>query len=264
MLSSRLPLTALLLTMLFCPAIASAQTAPAMAVRRARALYYTPVDRGLESLRCDVGFDWKQFMEKAANQAVPADDARLRYLESIQLSVEDNLHGTGELHWTAPGPPPDASEESVTRIRDGVQQLWSGFFESWNNFVTGDLVTLDANAMVEATPSGYHVGVRTGSSLAEEQYDPALLLKSVHVTTPTLDSTMLPSFTSSAQGLLITTMRSSVRQPPTAEPTNVVMQVQYQPVQTFQVPSQLDVSVGPAAFRFQLSHCTVQTLIAAH
>ncbi len=231
----------------------------AVAFSKARALYYLPVDAGLEGFGCEVSFDWKTFIEKASNQPVPEDDSRLKYLRSIHLTVDDDLHGRGELHWTASAPPPQETEDSVTKVRDGFQQMWSGFFQTWNGFLTGDMVTLDARSTAEHTAEGYHVVAGSGPSLAEEQYDNKFLLQSVHVSTPTLDSLVYPSFASTPQGLLVSGIRSVYKQSPNPEPTEVLMKVNYAPVSAFQIPSEVMVTVGPANFDFHLVNCTVRT-----
>lgn len=230
-----------------------------LAVSKARALYYTPVDQGLEGFHCEIGFDWKTFMEKASNQPVPEGDARLKYLLTIQLTVDDDLHTGGELHWTAPAPPPDETEESVSRMRGGLQQIWSGFFQAWNGFLTGDMVTLDSKANVTHSATGYLVSVQNGPGMADEQYDDKLLLQKVHVSTPTLDSVVMPGFSPTPHGLLVSSIRSSYRQPPNADPTDVLMKINYAAVSGFQLPSEVSVSVGPADFAFHLQNCTVKT-----
>ncbi len=249
---------ALLAGLAVAPSSAPAQAA-ASAVAKARSLYYTPVDAGLKSFHCDVQFDWKDFMQKASNQAVPEDDARLKYLESIHLSVDDDLRGRGEMHWNATSPAPDTTGASVSKIRDGMQQLWSGFFQSWNGFATGDLMTPDQRSVVEKTSDGYQVSVRTGADLATEQFGQDLTLKSVHVITASLESNITPSFTKGPQGLMVTSLASSYRQPPTAQPTDVTMDISYGPVGTFQLPATLAVAVGPAHFQYRLQNCTVQS-----
>lgn len=247
--------------------LAEAQTpgspSAATALSKARPLYYTPVDGGLQGFHCEVNFDWRDFMQKAANAPIPAGDPRLAYLQAVKLSVDDDLRGQGRLDWTASGPEPDGTEDSVEKVRGGLQQLWSGFFQSWNGFFTGDLMTLDARAIVEQTAAGYHVSMGTSANLAEEQYDPKLLLENVHVATPTFDSTIVPTFAPGAQGLLVTSMRSVYRKPPGAEPTNVVMEVNYAPAGGFQLPSEVRVAVGPAAFDFHLVNCTVRSQLTA-
>lgn len=63
----------------------SVPQSPAVAVSRARALYYTPTDKGLQGFHCDLRFDWKNFLQKASNQPVADDDARLNYAHHSTL-----------------------------------------------------------------------------------------------------------------------------------------------------------------------------------
>lgn len=259
-------LSALLLSL--CPALLSqaSSTAPdaSHAIDRARALYYTPVDHGLQSFQCGVSFDWKTFIEKASHQPVAETDARLVYLRTIQLSVHDDLHGKGELRWLASTPAPEGNADAIGRMRDGLQQLWSGFFQSWNGFVTGEMVTVDPAAKVEATPDGFRMSARSGSGLAEELFDRSLVLQAVNTSTTAVESSMLPHFEPSAQGLLLTSIHSTYRQPPTAAPTTVDMQVGYAVSNGFELPSSLTITAGPALFAFTLANCTVNTQSLTH
>lgn len=241
------------------PARAQGTRSAAAAFREARNLYYTPADQGLLGFQCDVTFDWKQFIEKATSAPVQDTDERLRYLQSIKLSVSDDLNGTGSLDWVAPTTAPDASEASVTQIRTGLQALWSGFFQSWNGFFSGDLFSLQGNTGVERTTGGYHVFTRQNRGTAEEQYSADFLLGSLHVATPEIDSVLTPHFERTPQGRLITGMNSVVRRPPSAPGTSVNTTARYAPVEGFQLPSELVISVaGTTSFHFRLSQCTVR------
>ena len=263
MLLPKLAIPGLLLTAAVS-ATAQTQTAPTAAttVSKARALYYTPVDTGLQGLHCEVNFDWRDFMQKANNATLPTGDPRLAYLQSVKLSIDDDLRGQGSLNWTAPGPEPDGTEDSIEKIRGGLQQLMSGFFQTWNGFFTGDIVTLDTTSTVEQTPAGFHVRTGNSADFAEEQFDPKLILQTVHVATPEYDSTIAPTFLQGPHGLLVTSMRSQYRKPPASDPIDVVMGVTYAPVASFQLPSEIKVSVGPAAFDFHLINCTVRSQLS--
>ena len=244
---------------------AQSTASPAATFRKARALYYTPIDKGLRGFGCDVGFDWKQFMEKANSAPVQDADERLAYLRSVKLTMSDDLNAGGQLQWAAPTTAPDASEESIAQIRSGMQAMWSGFFQSWNGFLTGDLVSLgDNQTTVERTSSGgFHVFTTKGGKVAEEFFDKNLVLLSLHVSTPTLDSNLTPIFLDSAQGRLVTDLNSVVKQPPSAAGTTVDMQVGYAAVNGFQLPSTLQIDVGgTTAFDFTLSNCTVNTKLS--
>ena len=228
-------------------------------------LYDTPIDRGLQGLQCDVGFNWKQFLEKAINGPVEDSSERLAYLRSIRLSVTDDLNTAGELHWTAPTTAPDASEESINQIRSGMQALWTGFFQSWNGFMTGDLVSIaDNRTTVERTATGYRVFTGQNGETAEENYSGDLTLQSLHVSTPMLDSLLTPTFEVTPRGRLITGWSSLVKQPPTSPGTSIMTSVHYAPVNGFQLPSELLIDVaGTASFDFTLNNCTVQMKVTS-
>lgn len=240
---------------------AASRPSSAAAFSKARALYYTPVDAGLEGFHCDVGFDWKDFLEKATHQAVADDDERLPYLRSIKLSVDDDLRGTGALNWAAPANAPENSEDSVAKIRSGMEQMWAGFFQSWNGFYTGEILSVaDSRTSVERTARGFHVITRDGHGVAEEQFNDRLVMQSLHVATPTLDSVMTPTFADAPQGRLVTVLRSVDRQPPSAPASEVVMRLRYATVNGFQLPSELAIEVaGTATFDYHLNSCTVKT-----
>ncbi len=259
----RLPLLFFTTAALLSTSLLRAQTpqlTPTAAFARARSLYYTPVDAGLQGFHCDVAFDWKSFIQKSTNQPVPETDERLNYLRSIKLSVDDDLRGAGALHWTAPTPAPDASEASITQIRTGFEGMWSGFFQTWNGFASGELLSVSDNTRIERTAEGFHLSARTGANLAEEQFNNDLLLQTLHVATPTLDSTTTPTFVDTPHGRVVTVLHSLYRQPPTAPGTEIKMTVSYVPVNTFQLPSELIIEVvGTAIFDFHLANCTVRT-----
>ena len=246
--------------MLSAPAFAQEVRSPAAAFSKARALYDTPADRGLASFRCDVMFDWKDFLTKATSAPVQDADERFLYLRSIHLTITDDLNGAGTLHWAAPTTAPAASEDSIAKLRGGLEALWSGFFQSWNGFATGEMVSSPGgNAIIERTAVGFIVTARDHGKLAEQRYSPALRLESLHVTTPSLDSAMTPTFSETPQGLVLASMQSVDRQPPSAPPVQVATAIQYASVNGFQLPSAVTIDVaGTARFAFQLSGCTVQ------
>ncbi len=228
-------------------------------------MYYTPIDRGLQGFSCDVSFNWKQFIETANHAPVPDGDERLAYLRSIKLTVTDELNGAGQLQWAAPTTAPDASEQSIAQIRSGMQAMWSGFFQSWNGFNTGDLVSLnDRQTTVERTGSGYHVFTAQSGKIAEETYNKQFVLLSLHVSTPTLDSNLTPIFLDTAQGRIVTNLNSVVKQPPSAPGSTIDTTVHYAPVNGFQLPLEVAIDVaGAANFDFTLTNCTVRTQLSS-
>jgi hypothetical protein len=251
----------LLLTLGFAAAARAQTPVPASAAfREARSLYYIPADQGLQGFQCNVHFDWKSFLEKANSTTVSDLDQRLLYLQSIRLSVTDDLKSSGSLDWSAPAPPPDPGDNSVDQIRSGFQSLVTGFFETWNGFYTGSIISPDVHAVVDRTSNGFHVFAHEPTRTADELFSPDFTLRSLHVSTPSFDSTLQPSFTNTPQGRLVTALSSTISQPPTAPASTVNMTIHYAPVGGFQIPSELLINVpGTASFDFHFENCTVRT-----
>ncbi|HEY4355166.1 MAG TPA: hypothetical protein VGN16_05430 [Acidobacteriaceae bacterium] len=242
------------------PAQKPAPTAAAEFVK-ARSLYYTPTISGLQSLHCDVAFDWKAFLDKASGTTIPEDNAALVYLRSLKLSVDDDLQGGGSLKWTSENQPPADQADSVKQTLSGLAQTWQGFFQAWNQFMNGSMVKVaDDKTVVERNEGGYHMYAKDEGTLAEEQFDNAFLLQSIHVNTPQMDVAMKPLFDDTPHGKIIKEIRASYREPVTAPAMTMIMTVQYATVSGFQLPATVQMEVENVAhFDFHVSGCTVKT-----
>ena len=231
---------------------------PASRIEQARTLYYTPTSAGLKSFHCDVTVDWKDLLARFGAGDLPATDPTLVYLQSLKLSLDDNLTGVGGLNWV---PPAGASPEddSVAKIHGGMMQMISGFFQSWNPFLNGSYIP-NLNATTTARPEGDGILVHSGddSTSVTEHFDKNMLVTEMHVTTSTADVTAHPTFLSTPKGLIISSLKSEVHQPPAAPAMTVTMSSTYAPVSTYQLPATLTFSVQNVGdFNFKLSACQI-------
>jgi hypothetical protein len=228
---------------------------PESRLQLAKALYYTPTTSGLRSFHCAVAVDWKALLARFGAPDLPATDPHLVYLQSTKLSLDDDLTGVGSLNWTPPAT--GDMDDSVGKIRAGMQQMIGGFFQSWNPFLNGSYIpTLDATTTAKAEGAGVLVHTGDASSTVDEHFDKNMVLTEMHVTTPALDVTAHPTFISTPKGLLISTLKSEVHQPPTAPALNVTMASTYAPVAAYQIPATLTFSVQNVGdFNFTLSAC---------
>jgi hypothetical protein len=241
---------------------ASAQTTaptPESRLQLAKALYYTPTTSGLKSFHCDVTVDWKDLLARFGAPNLPATDPHLAYLQSIKLSIDDDLTGAGTLNWTSPAS--GDMDDSVGKIRGGMEQMISGFFQSWNPFLNGSYIpALDATTTAKAEGDGILVHSGDASNDVNEHFDKNMLLTEMHVTTTAVDVKAHPVFTDTPHGRLITTLNSEVHQPPTAPALNVTMSSTYAPVATYQLPAVLTFTVQNVGnFTFRLTGCTVNS-----
>jgi hypothetical protein len=225
----------------------------------AKALYYTPTTTGLKSFHCDVTVDWKDLLSRFGAPNLPADDPHLVYLQSTKLSIDDDLSGAGTLNWSSPAT--GDMDDSIGKIRGGMEQMISGFFQSWNPFLNGTYIpALDATTTAKAEGDGVLVHSGDASNDVNEHFDKNMLLTEMHVITPALDVNAHPTFLDTPKGRLITTLKSEIHQPPTAPALEVTMSSTYAPVATYQVPAILTFSVQNVGdFTFKLSACQVNS-----
>ena len=231
----------------------------------ARALYYTPTVQGLKSFRCNVDFDWKDFLSRYSGNDVKDDNPVLQYLRSVKLIVTDDLNGDGHLDWTATGTPPAGKEDSIAKMKDGMQQMMVGFFSSWNAYLNGNMVPLpDSTTTITESPDGFKLHAAAGGTDVTELFDKNLLLTEAHVVQPTSDVFAYPTYDDTPDGRLVSSIRTVFRQPPTAPPAELNIRVTYAPVQNFRLPQQLDYELkNVGAFEFKFTDCSVQTAARA-
>ena len=248
---------------LFAPSLlqtaAHAQAAtPESRIQLAKALYYTPTSTGLKSFHCDVVVDWKDLLARFGAGELPATNPTLVYLQSVKLSLDDNLTGAGALNWIPPAGAP-AEDESAAKIRGGMQQMIGGFFQSWNPFMNGSYIpTLDATTTAKAEGDGVVVHTGDASTNVIEHFDKNMLFTEMHVTNADVDVTAHPTYISTPKGLIVTAIKSEVHQPPTAAALIVTMATTYAPVSTYQLPSNLTFTVQNVGdFTFKLSACQI-------
>jgi hypothetical protein len=216
----------------------SAQDKPARdRLAYAHALYYTPTTGGLKSFHCDAAMDWKALLTRFSGQDIPEGNPALVYLHTVHLSVTDNLNGQGSLDWSADAPP-KGMEDAVQQIRDGLKASVTGFFQSWNAYMNGSMVPLpDSTITVTAVGDGLHLSGLAKDTKLDEDFDKNLLLKQALVVTPSLRVLATPTFSTTPDGLLISTVKSQVNQPPDAPEAEATFRIEYAKVDSFQIPS---------------------------
>ncbi len=244
------------------PSCVRAQTSsPNTKLISARALYYTPTVRGLKSFHCAVEFDWKDFLSRHTGSEVQDDNPFLQYLRTVHLAISDDLNGAGKLEWTTSAEIPAGKEDSVGKMKDGMQQMMAGFFSSWNAYMNGSMVAApDSTTTVTDTDDGLRVHSTAEGTEVTQLFDKNLLLTETHVVQPSSDVDAYPTYDNTPDGRVITAIRTVYRQPPTAPPAELDIRVMYAPVQNFRLPQTLNYDLkNVSSFTFKFSACSVET-----
>jgi hypothetical protein len=204
----------------------------------AHAQYYTPTASGLKSFRCEATIDWKALLSRFRGAEIPEDNPMLKYLQTVQLSVVDQLRGKASMEWSDTGTPPEGKEANVKQMRDGLQTMIGGFFQSWNGYMNGSMVPFPDKS-VDVTTEGVrtHLHGASANVIFDEDYDENMLLTQAVVDTPEMKVVAIPTYVRTDDGLIVAAVASQVSQPPSAAPIEVTFRVEYAKVDSFQIPS---------------------------
>lgn len=242
------------------PAFSQKQS-PTERLIAARALYYTPTTAGLKSFGCRVSFDWKTFLTNVTGKEIQDDNAFLQYLVAGQMSVKDELRGSGELQWSTTAVPAKGLEDSATKMQKGLGEMFDGFFQSWNGYLNGTMVPVpDKTVTLTPVAEGLHLHGAYDKMVIDEDYDKNMLLTQAHVVTPEMDVIATPTFTDTPDGRLVAEIHNEVRQPVSAPPAYADISVVYQQVGAYRLPGTIHYGVkNVAQMDFKLSDCTVNS-----
>jgi hypothetical protein len=206
----------------------------------AHALYYTPTASGLKSFRCDANIDWKSMLTRFSGTEVSDDNAALKFLQTVHLSVADDLKGNGALEWNSPSDGPADKQAAIKQIREGLQTSVSGFFQSWNAYMNGGMVPVpDSTVIITKSGTGVHLGSTSNDSKFDEDFDKNMLLTQVLVVTANIKVLATPTYSSTPDGLIVSGVKSEVSQPPAAPPIEAIFRIDYARVDAFQIPSRI-------------------------
>lgn len=204
----------------------------------AHAEYYTPTASGLKSFHCDASIDWKAMLSRFSGKDIPDDNPVLKFLQTVHLAVNDDLHGKGALEWTNTAAPPASIQPAMQQMEEGFQTSVSGFFQTWNAYMNGAMVPIpDSTVIATKSGDGVHLSGTTKDTSFDEDYDKNMLLTKAVVVSPTITVSAKPIYINSEDGLLLSSVASQIHQPPTAPETDVTFRVEYMKVDSYQIPS---------------------------
>lgn len=202
-----------------------------------RAQYYTPTASGLKSFHCEATIDWKGMLTRLGRTEIPDNDPVLKYLQTVHLSVADQLNGKGSMDWTETGVPPKGTEQNVKRFHDGLQTDMAGFFQDWNAYMNGSMVPIPKSWVTVAIKgAGVHLSGTSAGTSIDEDFDQNMLLTQLRVVSPEMRLFAIPSYVDTADGLVISAVTYKINRPPSAPQEETTVRIKYAKVDSFQIP----------------------------
>jgi hypothetical protein len=243
--------------LLIATAVAAQSTGDREVLTQARRAYYNLRSQGVSTFQCNITPDWKLLLADQQRQNPEAADTAIKTLSQLRFTASMGADGTVTLtHNELTGQSPEMNQ-ALAQIYGGMQQMTSGFFDTWKLFVV--------NTPFPETSSEFQlqsVGAFDTLRYRENKADVTTTFSSADyaisnliVTTSEFDSSIQPIFTKSANGLLLTGYTASYKSGKPEEATQLNVSIDYQSVSGVLMLSNLKLSgtYGGTPFAVALS-----------
>lgn len=230
---------------------------------KAATMYYSTTKAGLNGFDCAVHPDWQKLFVSIIPFASKSDnDSRATLLNGVAITLHARLMGDSTLDWTpAAGSATDADSTSLlTQMHQNADQTLLGFLEFWTPFVDGSAVPANSSGFdVSHGPSTFTLHKASNGTDVTEVFSNDLLVKEFDVITGGNSIKFEPTYKATAQGLLVDAFLAHIQQ--MSNPPGPVQEmrvgVEYQTVEGFPIPSQLNIEVvGANIFNMTLDGCS--------
>ncbi|HEY6968289.1 MAG TPA: hypothetical protein VJA94_03725 [Candidatus Angelobacter sp.] len=259
---------ALWISLVFCfvalPVFSSAQAiANKQAVlSQARRSYYNLRDEGLKSFQCSITPNWELLLKKESQENPEGVTSAIETLSQLQFTVDLSPDGTVKLKHNELTGQSEQMMAALKQIYGGMEQMTSGFFDTWKLFMlSSPFPEISSEYQLQAKGPQYLLTYRDGTADVVTTMGKDFAINDVKITTAEFDSTIQPSFTRTPKGFLFTGYEASYGSQKPEEATQLKVQIEYQPVDGFQMLHKLNLngSYGGAPFAVELtfSDCRV-------
>src|SRR5262249_42745666 len=109
-----------------------------------------------------------------------------------------------------------------------------------NPYMNGSMVPLPDNSVaVTMAGAGIHLHGTSNNMKIDEDFDNNMLLTQVVVDSPEMKVVAVPTYMRADDGLVVSAVTSQLNQPPSAPPMQITFHVEYEKVDSFQIPSRV-------------------------
>ncbi len=237
-------------------------------LQKAGSLYYSSAKSGLGGFDCAVHPDWRALFSSAnADTPIDSNDARILLLESVKINLHAHLQGGSTLDWTpeqSTGEPLDQDASTLlSKMREVTEQTLEGFLQFWTPFVDGSVVPASAEGLtITHTGSVNTIHAQDSDTALTETFSNDMLLEHFDVDQNGISIKFQPAYKPTGQGLLVKSFQAHVQPAgvPPEEAQELRVEIEYQTLEGFPIPSQLRMDTTSGKFNFTLDGCTVSRL----
>jgi hypothetical protein len=223
-------------------------------IQKARASYYSLKSNGLVEFQCSLTPDWDALLRDARKTDPEAVNRALLKLKQLQFTVSMGTSGSARVTHTTVAPTNDEMAKGLDQIYGGMEQMISGFFDTWSPFmISSPLPEADSTFQLEEQPSQWNLSYKEGTADIATILNKDLTISSLKATTTEFNSTLLPIFARSPKGFLLTGYRAEYFGKSASETTKLNVQIAYQEVNGLQLPQTLSLGGSYGGTPFQVA-----------
>ncbi|SRR5258708_11651433 len=209
-------------------------------IRTVQGTYYSLPKNGITELQCSVAPDWAAILRQEMKTEVKPDNAGLKLLNGVRFWVSVNETGKAKLtHQVDRYPQSAPNMDDLQKAIGGVEETVDGFWRTASVFLfTSALPKPETAYQLSEHDGGYLLSYRDGEYDIVTTLAKDYAISEIKVSSTTLSSSLKPRFTKTKAGFLLTAYDADYKQG-AADPAHVSVQITYQGVESFQLPSDL-------------------------
>jgi hypothetical protein len=209
-------------------------------IRTVQGAYYSLPKEGITELQCSVGPDWAAILSQEMKTEVKPDNAGLKLLNGVRFWVSVSETGNAKLtHQVDHYPQSPGDMDNLQKAIGGVEETTDGFWRAVSIFLfTSALPKPETAYQLSEQDSGYALSYRDGGYDIATTVAKDYAISEIKATSATLSSSLKPKFTKTTAGFLLTAYDADYKQG-AADPAHVSVQITYQDVESFHLPSDL-------------------------
>jgi hypothetical protein len=211
---------------------------------QARQSYYALHNEGLTAFQCSIKPDWNAVLADQRKKEPAATDQAVATLRQLLFTVSLSKNGKVTLTHNDLTGQSQQMMAALAQIYGGMEQMTSGFFDTWTMFVLSPpFPELATEYRMEAVGPQYRLSYREQPAAdIVTVMDHDFAISDLRVTTPEFFSTIQPTFTKTRKGLLLSGYEAHYQSNKAEETTNLKVRIGYQEVERVQMLSKLDLS----------------------
>lgn len=229
---------------------------------QARQSYYNLRSQGLSSFQCNVTPNWELLLQKESQQNPEGVAAAIKTLNQLRFIVNVGADNNVKLtHNELTGQSEDMMA-ALKQIYGGMEQMASGFFDTWKLFLLSPpFPEASSQYQLEAAGPQYKLSYREDLADVVTTMGRDFAISNLKVTTPEFDSAILPTFSKTPNGFLLSAYEASYKSQKAEETTQLKVSMDYQDVQGLKMLQKLNLSGtyggSPFAVELAFSDCQV-------